>query len=189
MNLPRAAVLFVSVCLGSLFCFSGFVWAKTIKSAQIEHKIKAAFIYKFASYVEWPATAFTDVASPLMIGVVDADEISAELSDISRGNRINDRVVKIKSLTSDDSLDDVHILFIGKNAHDHLPLALANLQSHPILTITETPGALSLGSMINFVPVDEYIRFEISVENAEMCDIKVSARLLGVAQKVETRKL
>jgi hypothetical protein len=184
MNLLRTTALLLSI-----LCFAGLASADKIKPPQIEHKIKAAFIFKFASYIEWPPSTFANAVNPLMIGVVGADEIFAELTTITRGNRINDRAVEITSLTPDDSLANVHILFIGKDADNHLSQLLANVQSQPILTVTETRGALNSGSIINFVPVNEYIRFEISVENAELNDIKVSARLLGVAQKIETRQL
>ncbi|HSY28334.1 MAG TPA: YfiR family protein, partial [Burkholderiaceae bacterium] len=61
-------------------------------------------------------------------------------------------------------------------------------QSLPILVVTESAGALESGSIINFVPVDDRIRFEISVTQAERSGLKISSRLLGVAQKIESGK-
>jgi len=159
------------------------VWAVS-DSALSENQIKAAYLYKFATYIEWPASAFSTTDSPVVIGIVGADEIATELNNLITGRLVNGRMVQIKSLSVREPLSGVHILFIGQ--HEHLSYLLENLETQPVLTVTDSSNALDMGSIINFVLVDNHIRFEVSTVHADRCGLKISARLLGVAQKIET---
>ncbi|MES2822390.1 MAG: YfiR family protein [Pseudomonadota bacterium] len=150
-----------------------------------ETQIKAAYLSKFAAYVEWPASAFSDPDTPITIGVMGAEEIAKELHYITKERTVNDRVVQVKSLELGDSLTDVQILYVGQQDEVRLKRLLESLQSMPILTITASPVRYA-GSVINFIPVANHIRFEVSVTQAEQKSLKISARLLSVAQKIET---
>lgn len=150
-----------------------------------ETQIKAAYLSKFAAYVEWPASAFPAVDTPITIGVVGAEEVAKELHYITKERTVNDRVVQVKSLDSRDSLAGVQILYIGQQDEARVKQLLESLQSLPVLTITASPVRYT-GSVINFIPVANHIRFEVSVAQAEQKSLKISARLLSVAQKIET---
>ncbi|MES2675286.1 MAG: YfiR family protein [Pseudomonadota bacterium] len=150
-----------------------------------ETQIKAAYLSKFAAYVEWPASAFAEVDTPLTIGVMGAEDIAKELHFITKERTVNDRVVQVKSLELGDSLTGVQILYVGQQDEVRLKRLLESLQSMPILTITASPVRYA-GSVINFIPVANHIRFEVSATQAEQKNLKISARLLSVAQKIET---
>lgn len=154
----------------------------------IESRVKAAYLYKFASYVEWPVPAAAQANTPVTIGVVGADEIVAELNRVKAGRPVGNPPVDIRLLRPGDSLAAVHILFIGRQEKGRLKELLDGIQSQPVLTVTESAGALGAGSVINFVPVDNRIRFEISLAKAERSGLKISSRLLGVAQRIESRE-
>lgn len=157
----------------------------------LEEHIKAAFLFKFAGYVEWPSPSIDPLDPrnlPFTIGVMGADKIAEELIHLSRDNNVNDRPVLIKTLRPGDSLAGLDILFIGRRERSRLQSLLNQAKAQPILTVTESRGALEAGSVINFVPVEDYIRFEISVASAELCGLKISSRLLNVAQNIETRR-
>lgn len=153
-------------------------------SAPSENQIKAAYLYKFATYVEWPSSSFVQADSPVVIGIIGADEIAAELNNLTVDRLINGRVVQIKSLSLREPLVGIHILFVGHQ--ERLSPLLDNIQTQPILTVTELNNALDMGSIINFVLVDNHIRFEVSTAHADRSGLKISARLLGVAQRIET---
>lgn len=165
-------------------CVAASAWA----AGDIEYQIKAAYLYKFVAYVEWPPTVFAEANTPVTIGVIGADDVAAELNNIKSGRPPNSRAVEVKMLKPGDSLAGVQVLFIGGQENGRLKRLLEGLQSQPVLTVTEWTGALGAGSVINFVPVDDRIRFEVSVAHAERSGLKISARLLNVAQKVETRR-
>lgn len=183
MGLVRRTVLLIC-----LHCLAVFAWAADGGPSDTEYQIKAAYLYKFVAYIEWPAAAFGDADTPVTIGVIGADDVAAELNNIKHGRKVNNRTVEIKLLKPGDPLTGVKILFIGGRDSAHLKRLLDSVQSQPVLSVTESAGALSAGSVINFVPVDDRIRFEVSVQNADRNGLKISARLLSVAQKVEARR-
>jgi hypothetical protein len=177
--------LLVRFWLASLIMLA---WPFAVGAVDIEHQIKAAYLYKFASYVDWPASVFAQADAPVMIGVLGADEIATELTNINNGRPANSRAIEVKRLKSGESLAGVQMLFIGREESARLKRLQDSVQSRPVLTVTDAAGALGSGSVINFVTVDDRIRFEVSVAQAEISGLKISARLLGVAQKIETRK-
>lgn len=151
----------------------------------LEAQIKAAFLYKFAGYVEWPKTAFAQTETPFTIAVMGANPVAVELVRVVTGRRINDRNVIVKRLATGDPVAGAHILFIGSDMSAQLDRLLQATRPQPVLTVTETEGALAQGSVINFVVSDRRIRFEISRRAADRNQLKLSSRLLAVAQHVE----
>jgi hypothetical protein len=150
----------------------------------LEYRLKAAFLYKFAGYVQWPDAAFSRPDAPLTIGILGADAIASELATMVAGRTVNNRTVAVRRLKPGEALIGVNILLIGRSEMARLPQLLPQLQSHAILTVTELEGALSQGSVINFTLVDRRVRFEISLDAAEKHNLKLSSRLLAVAQQV-----
>ncbi len=148
-----------------------------------ERSVKAAFLYKFASYVQWPdADAKTD--APITIGVIGATDFARELAEITANRTISSRPINVRRLTTGNSLDGLEILFIAKEERDHLPQVLSAARERPILTVTESEGGLSSGSIINFTLDQDRVRFEISLYAAEKSQLRLNARLLAVAQDV-----
>lgn len=167
------------------------VWHAAAKAAEasvgdVEYAVKAAYLYKFAGYVEWPPTSFSQVTAPLKIGVVGADRLVAELTRQLAGVSVSNHPVTVASLKPGDALGDVQILFIGRQENSGLPRLLAGVQQKPVLTVTELADGLDEGSVINFVTTDNRIRFEISLPAAQKSGLKLSSRLLSVAQQVQT---
>lgn len=148
----------------------------------LESRIKAAFLYKFAGYVEWPETAFAQSGMPLTIAVMGADSIAVELARVVAGRRVNDRSVIVRQLATGDPVASAHILFIGNSASAQIDRLLR--AARRVLIVTESEGALAQGSVINFVMVDQRVRFEISRVSAGKNQLKLSSRLLDVAQNV-----
>ncbi len=157
-------------------------------SNELGVQIKAAYLYKFATYVEWPASSFERNDTPLVIGIIGADEIADNLNHIKGNVTALGRNIEVRLLKQGEPLIGVHILFIGYNDLERIRRILEFTHSLPILTVTDTPSALSAGGAINFLNVADHIRFEVSLLQAERRQLKISARLLAVAQKVENLK-
>ena len=149
-----------------------------------ERSVKAAYLYKFAGYVEWP-DGKSGESAPVTIGVLDARDMADELARITAGRLVNDRPVVVRQVSSGDSLAGVHVLFVGNKAGDRLGELLLPVRERPILTVTESAGALASGSIINFTVDRERVRFEVSLPAAERSKLKLSSRLLAVAQRVQ----
>lgn len=151
-----------------------------------EATVKAAFLFKFAGYIEWPASYFATTEAPLVIGVSSSDEVAAALEELLPGRKVNGRTIVMKRLRDGEVPQAVHIVFLGRatrNPRSEIRAA----QQQGALAVTEVERGLELGSAINFVPVDDRIGFEVSLESADRSGLRISARMLGVARKVVPR--
>jgi hypothetical protein len=165
----------------ALFLLSGGVYPAEDDST-LEQRVKAAFLYQFAGYVEWPPNTFAQPTTPITIAVMGADTVATELSQIVTGRTVGGRPVVVKRVKPGESLAGVRILFVGRAESSRIGQMA---QSRAMLTVTEADGALTQGSMINFVLVDRRVRFEVALDSAEKSGLRLSSRLLAVAQQVQ----
>jgi hypothetical protein len=149
-----------------------------------EEQVKAASLYRFLGYVEWPRTAFPRADSPYVISVINADEIADELLRLTAGRSLDNRPVTVRRLRADQPVTETHVLFIGRGEHSQLRQLLRQVQGQPILVVTEWEGALSQGSMINFRLVEDRVRFEIALEPVGKAGLQINSRMLSVALSV-----
>jgi hypothetical protein len=151
----------------------------------VKTRIMAAFLYKFAAYVEWPSTAFSDPESPIVIGVVGADRIAHELEHAVFGRKVGGRPLQVRRLAHGEAAGDCcQILFIGHGERARTAEMLANARGHPVLTVTNVEVQHPKGSIINFLVTDDRIRFDISREAAERNGLQLRSQLLSVARQV-----
>ena len=150
-----------------------------------ERSVMAAYIYRFITYVEWPASAFPNAEAPIVIGVVNADDIAAELEQVVRGRTALNRRLQVRRLALGDAWTGVNVLFIGGEAAPKFLQAAKMLPERSVLTITGVDRGIEHGSVINFVQVDGRVRFEVNVAVAEKSGLRLSSRLLTVATRVK----
>lgn len=148
----------------------------------LERSVKAAFLYKFLSYTEFPAAAFGDPSAPVVIGVVDADDMAGELSRIVAGRTVGTRPIVVRSMKEGESPAGVHLLFLSSTAT--AGAARLPKSQQPLLLVTESDSGLSQGSVINFRIIDQRVRFDVSLDAADRNNVKLSSRLLTVAHQV-----
>jgi hypothetical protein len=149
----------------------------------LEQQVKAAFLFKFAGYVEWPQKSFSAPDSPLRIGVAGNEGLAQELDRVVAKRTLNGRPVKVQPVRDDESLSGFHILFVDSSQFGRLHEFLA--QRRPVFTITDAEKGLEHGSMVNFVIVDNRVRFEVSLDAARRGGLKIGAPLLSVAMRVQ----
>lgn len=150
----------------------------------LERSVKAAFLYKFLGYTEFPANAFADAAAPVVIGVIGADDVAAELARVVSGRSAIGRPVTVRVVDEGEAPGQVHLLFVGGTDSARVREALRGARGSPMLLVTETEHGLLYGSVINFRIVDERVRFDVSLEAADRNSVKLSSRLLTVANNV-----
>ena len=150
-----------------------------------EPAVKAAFLYKFAGYVEWAAEASSPPGVPVVIAVAGADDVAAELERLVPGRNINGRPVVVRRV-GQEALPGAHVLFVGRSNPAARALVAAGRQQGA-LVVTEAEKGLDMGSAINFVLADERVGFDVSLDNAEAAGVRISARMLGVARRVVPR--
>jgi len=149
-----------------------------------EYPLKAAFLYKFLNFVEWPASAFERPDSPLLIGVMNADALAEAFARIAAERSSQGHPLTVRKLRAGESAAGLHVLFIGRSAAAQLAAILAAARSQPLLTVSESSDAFELGSVVDFVVEDGKIRFDVSQRAAERAQLKISSRLLTLARRV-----
>lgn len=153
-------------------------------SLATENQVKAAYLYKFGGYVEWPTQAFEKADSPFVIGVVAADSFAEVLEQTVAGRNLNGHPMSVQRLKRGEPFNGVHMVFISRTEANALQEALNNLKGQAVLTVTDSERGGHAGSMISFVLEDNKVRFDIAPAPAEQSKLKISARLLNVARKV-----
>jgi hypothetical protein len=183
----RAALALVWLLLGLLLPLSVATSGANGAEPPLEKRVKAAFLYKFAGYVDWPAGVFAASDSPLVFGVLGDSSIAEELDRAAGGRSIEARPLRVKRLQAGDDFADVNVLFVatGSATAD----ALRATDARPMLVVTESESALTKGSVINFIVVDGRVRFEISTAGAEQRGLKLSSRLLAVAYNLRPEEV
>lgn len=153
-------------------------------SPALERRVKAAFLYKFLGYADFPAGSFQDAGSPVVIGVTGADDLAAELSRVVGGRTVNNRPIVVRVLREHEVGAPVHLLFVGGMDTGRVG-RMVRAAGNALLVVTECDGGLQQGSAINFRIVDERVRFDVALDAAERNGIKLSSRLLTVANRVQ----
>jgi hypothetical protein len=183
----RVGLLVVTICL-LLATALGSRADGGDTSESSEYLIKAGFIYNFAKLVEWPANAFPQPDSPIVIGILGNDPFGTTLDRIVADKKISGRVISVKRVKwSKDfkELKDCNILFISSSEKEHVDSVVEAMKGLPILTIGDAPGFAKRGGIINFTLEDNKVRFEVNVEAAKHADLTISSRLLTLAKIVQ----
>jgi hypothetical protein len=150
-------------------------------SPESEQAIKAAFLYKFLSYVEWPPAVLRGGSSPIVLGVLGDDDMASQLRASVGKRRIGQHPIEVRRVTEGNALDGVQLLFVGAGGTAALARLAPQAQRRSVLVVTDFDHALEEGSVINLVVVDNRVRFEVSLESAERSNLKLSSRMLAVA--------
>lgn len=152
-----------------------------------EYQIKAAFLYNFAKFVEWPAQAFARPTSPIIIGVLGENVFGGDLEKTIHGKAINSHPLQFKKIDSVAEATNCQILFISPSEKNHLPDILEGLRSASVLTVSETDNFTAEGGMINFITEkvgnSRTIHFQINNEAAKKAGLTISSKLLSLAAR------
>ena len=152
-----------------------------------EYQIKAAFLYNFANFIDWPDGSFSDKTSPIILGVLGKDPFGRILNP-AEGKVIKNRKLTIKRFESLEDFEVCHILFISSSEKENLKRILAKLNSFGVLTVGDTGGFTQRGGVINFFKKDNKVRLEINLDAAKDGDLKISSKLLNVAKITKSSK-
>jgi hypothetical protein len=162
---------------------SGMLRSQVEAQASGEYQVKAAFLYNFLKFVDWPAQSFANDSSPFIIGVVGNDRFNSAIDQAISGKTANGRPIVIKRFASSKTLTYCHILFISPSETDRFKQILATA-GPGVLTVSESERFTQMGGIINFTIVDSKIRFEINQSAAERAGLRISAKLLSLARVV-----
>ena len=181
--------LFGGACRGlavALVLLVGSAGAQADSDATIaEYRIKAAFLLKFVGFIDWPPVSFDRADAPFVIGVLGGAALGNELEQIASGRQVNGHPVRVRVLGRGDSSAGLQVLFVGRSEGARLNPVASATDGVPTLVVSESDGALAQGSAINFVVVDDKVRFDVALHAINRAGLKISARLLAVARVVQ----
>ena len=149
-----------------------------------EASVKAAFLAKFAGFIEWPQGAFARPDSPLVIAVSRADDVAAELEHLTAGRFFDQHPIVVRRVPQGPPPPGAHIVYFGPRADGRLRELVAAVPPATLI-VSDEAGGLAAGAMLNFMPDAGRVRFSASPAAAEARGLRLSARLLAVAQSIE----
>lgn len=162
------------------------VLAPFVPTAQetIEPDVKATFLYNFTRFIEWPGQATPDSA-PFRLCVVADATMEQAISRAVEGEVVNGRLLVMALPQAPQDAVGCHILFVGRSEQRRAATLLAAVRDLPVLSVGDSPDFLEHGGTIQFLLVDNRVRFDVSLPSAQRANLKFSANLLRVARTVK----
>ena len=147
-------------------------------------QVKAAYLYKFAGYVEWPSGVFASENSPIVIGVIGNDELEAILSRMVVGKTAGRRPLVTRRMQAQDPLQGVHMLFVGAMDTRTLQAIGDAVRGKPVLVVSDAGQERTLDSMISFDLIDRHLRFDVALKPVASSGLELRALMLTAARRV-----
>ncbi|HXT10993.1 MAG TPA: YfiR family protein [Candidatus Angelobacter sp.] len=184
-NLASVRYVCSLLLLAFFAALAGPVAARAESALQREYEIKAAYLYNFINYIDWPEDAFPAPGGTITIGIVGQSPFDAAL-EVLNGKQIKGRTVALKQITDTKELDQCQIVFINSSEKARLPELLEKLKDSRALTVSEIDGFAQQGGIINFISEHNKVRFEINPDAARRLGLNISSELLKLAKVVKS---
>ena len=163
-----------------------FAWlVPGLAAANSEDQVKAAFLFNFARYVEWPEAAFADATAAIRLCLLSDAAFQQVLSETVSGRSVGRRAVGVETIASLDAAGGCHLLFLDESVPAEGAAVAGRLGELAVFTISDREGFAAGGGIANFILVDQKIRFEINPSAARRAGLKISSSLLRLAKIVE----
>jgi len=172
----------------SALLFAGAPELPAQTEISMEYQVKAVFLFNFAQFVKWPASAFSGVEAPLTIGVLGDDPFDAFLDKTVQGEKVNGHPLVIRRYRNIENVKNCQVLFISRSENKRMEQILADLKGRNILTVGDMEGFVKNGGVIRFVTEENKIHFRINLEAAKSAKLTISSKLLRLAEIVEPGK-
>lgn len=167
----------------------GMFWtlATALAAESLEQAVKAAYLYKFGLFVEWPSAAFTSSSSALNVCVVGDDPFGTALDSAANGQRIGGREVMVRRMKTVGRESGCHILYAAGSETQAPGQIIAAVRGSGVLTVTDARGPGATEGIINFVIKDNRVRFDIDEAAATQNGLAISSKLLSLALEVKRK--
>ena len=171
-------------------CLSGLSAAAPPDNPRDEYRVKAAFLYNFGRYVEWPKESFAHDSDPFVIGVCGTDPFGELLDAIALNKRIQERRIVVRRFSSpDDYRQPCQLLFVSRSlSNEQQKALLRKTAGNPVFVVGESPGLGERGAEANFITEGNRIRFELNAGNARQAQLCLDAKLLTLGKPVGARR-
>lgn len=149
-------------------------------SPDLEHQVKAAFLYNFARFVEWPADTPAGEGA-FVIGILGPDDTSRALEATVQGKSVGGKTIQVRPVKTQDEAARCHMLFVGSETPERLRPVLRAVRGSAVLTVGDSEAFAREGGIVNFVMQDHHVRFAVNTDAAERAGLKISSKLLQLA--------
>jgi hypothetical protein len=149
----------------------------------LEQRVKAAFLFRFTEFVTWPESAYARPDSPFVMVIAGSEGIAENLRNVTAGRSVAGRAVEVRRVGAADAIPPAQLVYLASGDAGRVREQVRGAPRHA-LVVTDLDGALDLGSVINFVLVEDRVRFDIALDAAERRGLRLSSRLLSVARSV-----
>jgi hypothetical protein len=181
----RSGVLWLLARAGLFSLVFLFLSTLARGAAVSEAELKAAYLFNFAKFVEWPVDAFESETAPIQIAIFGDEDFATRLRALLSDKKAHGRSFEVKRISSAQEAKTFQIAFISSSETKRAPQILDATRKSPVLTIGESEQFLELGGMINFVFEDTQLRFDINPDVAEKVKVVISSKLLRLARRVK----
>ncbi len=176
---PWKLILAILITLLLVVAGSGVVQAQS----NSEYQIKAAYLYNFAKFVEWPSGAFSGPSDPFRICILGDSPFDPNIERALAGRKIQNHPVHVIYPDSTAQSRKCHVLFLSPSESGHMKAIVSDLRSSAVLTVAENPGFISAGGMIRFFLEEDSVRFEMNSLPASQAGLKISSKLLVLGKR------
>ena len=149
-----------------------------------EYAVKAAFLYNFAKFVEWPPEAFKKSGESFIVGILGEDPFEKDQEVGLNGKDVQDKKLVFKRLSSLQEATGCHVVFISASEQERLDTILRQLQGTPVLTVSDMKKFIQRGGMVGFILESDKVGFNINRTVAESTGLKISSQLLRLARTI-----
>jgi hypothetical protein len=159
----------------------GLLLAGAARADEGELGVKAAFLYNFTKFVEWPSKAFPSADAPITLCTMGDPSVAGEVQKVVADRSAQNRAVKVRAATDAD-VHSCQVVYVPDAAGASAPAVIAAAKTSGALTVGESSGFLAQGGMIVFTKQDNKLRFEINEGAAKGAGLKISSKLLSLAK-------
>lgn len=152
--------------------------------AEREYQIKAAFLYNFLKFIDWPSEALPETSETITVCVISDDPVPAEALESIKGKTVKGKRLAIRQVADIRVVVDCHVLFVPASGARNLAQVMPGAQQTSLLTVGEMDRFLQTGGIINFVTERNKIRFEINLDNAQRARLKLASQLISLGKVV-----
>jgi hypothetical protein len=150
-----------------------------------EYQLKAAVVFNFAKFVEWPPQSFGGSGDPITLCVLGQNPFGHWLGDTLAGKVVNGKAFTIRKISGSQEAGRCQIVFVSSSERKRCRAVLDGLRAEGLLTVGDTPGFADMGGVVNLRLEEETVRMEVNVEAARQKNLQISAKLLSLARIVK----
>ncbi len=185
---PIGRCLFATIAVFAWIAITDQTTVYGETALELEYRVKAAQLYFFAKFTQWPAKAIGDASQPISFVILGKDPFGDALEKNIKGKTIKGHQTVIHRIQKLDDLKKCHILFVCASEKKNGAKILDTIKNRNILTVGDFEGFAEQGGIINFIKIKNNVRFEINVDASNRAKLKINAQVLGLAKIVKDRR-